>query len=71
MSANEELEKSAGFAIEALSACLKDVGDKPRPHRGEIVCPKCGGRLGYLAKATAPGTIWGTCATPNCLSWMV
>jgi hypothetical protein len=67
----DELMRSAAFALEALSTCLKDAGDKPRPHRGIIPCPKCGGQLHYLAKATARGTIWGTCATKDCLTWMV
>jgi hypothetical protein len=67
----EALKKSAGLVVEALSLCLVDAGDRPRPYRGIIPCPKCGGDLHYLAKSTARGTIWGTCATPNCLTWMV
>jgi hypothetical protein len=67
----EALKKSCALVVEAMSLCLKDAGDHPRPHRGTITCPKCGGVLHYLAKATARGTIWGTCGTDNCLTWMV
>ena len=67
----ESLERTAGHVLEAMAQCLKDAADKPRPHRGVIRCPKCGGDLHYLAKTTARGTIWGTCATKDCLSWMV
>ncbi len=67
----DRLKESAGFVVEALAQCLKDVGDKPRPHRGVIRCPKCGGDLHYLAKTSAKGTIWGTCSSDGCLSWMV
>lgn len=69
--AYDRLTQRAGAVLEALSACLADSRGKPRPHRGEIQCPACGGRLGYLAKTSAPGTIWGTCSTPGCISWMV
>lgn len=69
--AEQALKITAGFVVEALAACLKDAGDRPRPFQGVIDCPKCGGHLHYLAKATARGTIWGTCATPGCISWMV
>lgn len=65
------LEKKAGGVLEALSACLKDAADRERPYRGTITCPACGGVLHYLAKTSARGTIWGACATPGCLSWMV
>lgn len=55
----DELMRKAGMAMTALSLCLKDVGDKPRPYRGTIPCPECGGVLHYLAKTSARGTIWG------------
>lgn len=67
----DKLMARASLAMTALSFCLKDVGDKPRPHRGTITCPECGGVLHYLAKTSKPGTIWGQCSTENCLSWMV
>lgn len=67
----QALEKKACGVLEALSACLKDAADHPRPHRGVIPCPACGSDLHYLAKTSARGTIWGTCSKPNCLSWMV
>jgi hypothetical protein len=66
-----DFDKTSELTIEAMTLCLADAGDRPRPYKGEIKCPKCGGRLFYLAKATARGTIWGTCATPGCLQWMV
>jgi hypothetical protein len=63
--------RHAGLAMEALSACFTDAKGKPRPHRGTITCPKCAGTIDYLAKTSAPGTIWGKCRTANCLEWMV
>lgn len=68
---SEELMRKTGLVVEALSQCLKDAGDHPRPHQGIIRCPECGGDLHYLAKTSARGTIWGRCSTPNCLTWMV
>ncbi len=65
------LEEKASDTMTALAVCLKDAEGKDRPYHGEIECPACRGRLIYLAKTSARGTIWGTCQTPNCLSWMV
>lgn len=66
-----QLEKKAADCMTALAACLRDVGDRPRPYRGTIPCPACGGTLHYLAKTSARGTIWGRCEDPDCLQWMV
>lgn len=71
MTVSKGLMAKANHTLTALSACLADVGDKPRPHRGIIPCPACGRDLHYLAKTSAKGTIWGTCSTPDCLTWMV
>lgn len=71
MTSEDSLKQRAGLTLTALSQCLKDAGDKPRPYRGTIPCPKCGGTLHYLAKTSARGTIWGKCETADCLSWMV
>lgn len=60
-----------GAVFEALQSCYADAAGKDRPHRGAIRCPCCGGTLDYLAKSTAPGTIWGTCRTRDCISWAV
>ena len=66
-----DFDERVGQVMTALVECLKDAEGHPRPHKGAITCPRCGGRLLYLAKATAKGTIWGTCATDGCLRWMV
>lgn len=65
------IKERCGQVLQALAACLKDVKDLPRPHHGIIACLKCGGNLHYLAKTSAPGTIWGRCETDGCLSWAV
>lgn len=71
VTSSDAFMKKVDHTMTALSICLKDASDKPRPHRGIIRCPACGGDLHYLAKTSARGTIWGQCSTPNCLQWMV
>jgi len=53
----------------AIKICRDDAGGK-RGVAGDVECPKCKGRLHYTV-AAVNGHLWGRCATPDCLAWMM
>jgi hypothetical protein len=54
----------------AFQAIREDAKEKNRK-QGTIVCPKCGGELGYSI-SSYNGHIHGQCnTTRGCLSWMI
>jgi len=52
----------------AMKRCRDDAGGR-RGIRGTVECPACKGKLHYSV-AGVNGHLWGSCETPECLSWM-
>jgi len=59
--------ESLGRLIKARGAIVDATGDQRRTS-GEIICPNCGGKLGYTVASN--GHIWGACLTEGCARWM-
>lgn len=47
----------------AVAAC-KETGLR----EGHTTCPKCKGKLNFVENPN--GHLWGSCETPDCLSWL-
>lgn len=62
------------LAVEARSECLVMaigiIREQKKP-RGIIACPKCYSGNLHFTVSTYNGHIWGQCAKPGCLSWMM
>jgi hypothetical protein len=63
-----EHEKEMEAAFVAIVAARDLIIDDGRG-KGEVDCPKCGGRL-YFARAASNGHISARCKTADCLSFM-
>lgn len=61
------IDRGAGVVV-AIAMC-REASFGARGVSGEIVCPKCSGRLRYSI-AGSNGHIWGTCETKGCLRWI-
>jgi hypothetical protein len=62
------LDRHMNLVGKAMQRCQDHAGGK-RGIRGTVECPACQGRLNYSV-AAYNGHLWGTCETPECLSWM-
>jgi ssDNA-binding Zn-finger/Zn-ribbon topoisomerase 1 len=70
VSKSEDTKDSVAMLGKAIKAIRADAADRKRS-QGVVVCPKCGGELGYSISGYN-GHIHGRCnTTRGCLAWMM